>query len=66
MKLVEIIRGIQTKDEVYQVIHELSEKMGKIPVEVNDTYGFVSNRVLMPMINKWPFFIWICSYTGSD
>ncbi len=34
MKLVEIIRGIQTKDEVYQVIHELSEKMGKIPVEV--------------------------------
>lgn len=58
MKLVEIIRGIQTKDEIYKVIHELSEKMGKVPVEVNDSYGFVSNRVLMPMINEAAFVLY--------
>lgn len=58
MKLVEIIRGVQTNDEVYQVIHELSEKMGKTPVEVNDAYGFVSNRVLMPMINEAAFVLY--------
>lgn len=55
MKLVEIIRGIQTNDEVYQTIHDLSLAMGKVPVEVNDSYGFVSNRVLMPMINEAAF-----------
>ncbi|AQP54010.1 3-hydroxybutyryl-CoA dehydrogenase [Vagococcus penaei] len=55
MKLVEIIRGIQTRDDVYDVIHELSLKMNKVPVEVNDSYGFVSNRVLMPMINEAAF-----------
>lgn len=52
MKLVEIIRGVETSDEVYQTIHKLSEEMTKVPVEVNDSYGFVSNRVLMPMINE--------------
>ncbi len=52
MKLVEIIRGIKTTDEVYAVVKELSEKLGKTPVEVNDYPGFVSNRVLMPMINE--------------
>lgn len=55
MKLVEIIRGVQTEDEVYQAIHDLSLKMNKVPVEVNDSYGFVSNRVLMPMINEAAF-----------
>ncbi|MFZ1728533.1 MAG: 3-hydroxybutyryl-CoA dehydrogenase [Bacteroidota bacterium] len=55
MKLVEIIRGHETSDEVYKVIHELSEKLGKVPVEVQDYPGFVSNRVLMPMINEAVF-----------
>lgn len=52
MKLVEVIRGLDTSDEVYQAIEELTRKMGKTPVEVNDAPGFVSNRVLMPMINE--------------
>ncbi len=52
MKLVEIIRGLATTDEVYAFVKELTEKVGKIPVEVNDSPGFVSNRILMPMINE--------------
>jgi len=52
MKLVEVIRGLATSDEVYKTIETLSIKMGKIPVEVNDAPGFVSNRVLIPMINE--------------
>lgn len=52
MKLVEVIRGHETSDAVYRTIHELSEKLGKVPVEVQDYPGFVSNRVLMPMINE--------------
>ena len=52
MKLVEIIRGIATSDETFAVTRELTEAMGKMPVEVNDAPGFVSNRVLMPMINE--------------
>jgi 3-hydroxybutyryl-CoA dehydrogenase len=52
MKLVEIIRGHETSAEVYKTIHELGEKLGKVPVEVQDYPGFVSNRVLMPMINE--------------
>jgi len=52
MKLVEIIRGIATSDETFRITKELSEKLGKTPVEVNDAPGFVSNRVLMPMINE--------------
>ena len=52
MKLVEIIRGLATSDEVYATVKILSQKMGKSPVEVNDFPGFVSNRVLMPMINE--------------
>ncbi|MBI5645831.1 MAG: 3-hydroxybutyryl-CoA dehydrogenase [Ignavibacteriae bacterium] len=52
MKLVEIIRGISTSDETYAAIRDLSEKLSKTPVEVNDYPGFVSNRVLMPMINE--------------
>lgn len=52
MKLVEIIRGYNTSDEVTSTIMELSEKLGKTPVEVNDYPGFVANRILMPMINE--------------
>jgi 3-hydroxybutyryl-CoA dehydrogenase len=52
MKLVEVIRGIATSDETYAKVKELSEKLGKTPVECNDYPGFVSNRVLMPMINE--------------
>src|SRR5438105_3627399 len=52
MKLIEIIRGIKTTDEVYAEVRALSEKLGKTPVEVNDFPGFVSNRILMPMINE--------------
>ncbi len=52
MKLVEIIRGLATSDETTTRVVELSRKLGKTPVEVNDYPGFVSNRVLMPMINE--------------
>ena len=52
MKLVEIIRGAATTDETYQTVHGLTEKLGKIPLECNDSPGFISNRVLMPMINE--------------
>ncbi|MFG6119427.1 3-hydroxybutyryl-CoA dehydrogenase [Thalassobacillus sp. B23F22_16] len=52
MKLVEIIRGLQTSDETYQSIKDMTEKICKSPVEVSDFPGFVSNRVLMPMINE--------------
>ena len=52
MKLVEIIRGYSTSDETFNTIRELSEKLGKVPVEVFDYPGFVSNRILMPMINE--------------
>ncbi|WP_421802580.1 3-hydroxybutyryl-CoA dehydrogenase [Flagellimonas sp.] len=52
MKLVEIIRGYSTSDEVTETIMELSKKLGKTPTEVNDYSGFVANRILMPMINE--------------
>ncbi|RSK29993.1 3-hydroxybutyryl-CoA dehydrogenase [Bhargavaea beijingensis] len=52
MKLVEIIRGLATTDETYQAVEEMTRKLSKTPVEVNDYPGFVSNRVLMPMINE--------------
>ena len=52
MKLVEIIRGYNTSDDVTNTIMELSKKLNKIPVEVNDYPGFVANRILMPMINE--------------
>ncbi|WP_312556201.1 3-hydroxyacyl-CoA dehydrogenase family protein [Empedobacter brevis] len=52
MKLVEIIRGYDTTDEVTKATMEMSEKLGKIPVEVNDYPGFIANRILMPMINE--------------
>jgi 3-hydroxybutyryl-CoA dehydrogenase len=55
MKLVEVIRGIATSDETYATVKAISEKLGKVPVECNDYPGFVSNRVLMPMINEAVF-----------
>lgn len=52
MKLVEVIRGYSTSNETTQTIMELSKKLGKVPVEVNDYPGFVANRILLPMINE--------------
>ncbi len=52
MKLVEVIKGLQTDDETTDLTVKLSEKLGKVPVVINDSPGFVSNRVLMPMINE--------------
>ncbi len=52
MKLVEVIRGYNTTDEVTATIMDLSRKLGKIPTEVNDYPGFIANRILMPMINE--------------
>ena len=52
MKLIEVIRGYNTSDEVCQLIMETSKKLNKIPVEVNDYPGFVANKILMPMINE--------------
>ena len=60
MKLVEVIRGLKTNNITAKVIFELSKKMGKIAVEVNDSPGFVSNRVLIPMINEAVY----CLYEG--
>ncbi|MEP6719764.1 MAG: 3-hydroxybutyryl-CoA dehydrogenase [bacterium] len=52
MKLVEVIRGIATSDETYERVQQLSEKLGKTALDCNDSPGFISNRVLMPMINE--------------
>jgi 3-hydroxybutyryl-CoA dehydrogenase len=52
MKLVEVIRGIATSDETYAKVKELSEKMGKTPLDCQDFPGFVANRILLPMINE--------------
>jgi 3-hydroxybutyryl-CoA dehydrogenase len=60
MKLVEIIRGLATSDAVYETVYNLAVQMGKTAVEVNDFPGFVSNRVLMPMINEAIY----CVYEG--
>jgi 3-hydroxybutyryl-CoA dehydrogenase len=55
MKLVEVIRGLATSDETFQAVRDLSLKLEKTPVEVNDAPGFVSNRVLMPLLNEAMF-----------
>ena len=60
MKLVEMIRGLQTSDDTYQAIENLAKDMGKTPIAVRDFPGFISNRVLMPMINEAIF----CLYEG--
>jgi 3-hydroxybutyryl-CoA dehydrogenase len=58
MKLVEVIRGLATSDETFQRTMKLAQRMGKTPVPANDRAGFVSNRVLMPMINE-AFYAWM-------
>ncbi|HSH71089.1 MAG TPA: 3-hydroxybutyryl-CoA dehydrogenase [Deferrisomatales bacterium] len=60
MKLVEIIRALQTSDATYDAIHALTEKVGKVPVLAGDSPGFISNRVLLPMINEAIY----CVYEG--
>ncbi len=60
MQLIEVIRGLATSQETYDAVEAASRKMGKTPVEVHDAPGFVSNRVLMPMINEAVF----CLYEG--
>jgi 3-hydroxybutyryl-CoA dehydrogenase len=55
MGLVEVVRGLATSDSAYATVHELAVLLGKTPVEVNDAPGFVSNRVLMPLINEAAF-----------
>jgi 3-hydroxybutyryl-CoA dehydrogenase len=55
MKLVEVIRGLATSAETFQIVRDLAQKLGKTPVEVNDAPGFVSNRVLMPLLNEAMF-----------
>jgi 3-hydroxybutyryl-CoA dehydrogenase len=58
MKLVEVVRGLETSDSVYEAVHQAASKLGKVPVPVNDSPGFVSNRVLMPMINEAIFAVY--------
>lgn len=55
MKLVEVIRGLATSQETFDTVQDLARKLGKTPVEVNDAPGFVSNRVLMPLLNEAMF-----------
>jgi 3-hydroxybutyryl-CoA dehydrogenase len=55
MKLVEVVRGLETTDETFAQVKALAESLGKTPVEVNDAAGFVSNRVLMPLLNEAMF-----------
>ena len=55
MQLVEIVRGLATSDETFRTVRELAVKLGKTPVEVNDAPGFISNRVLMPLLNEAMF-----------
>jgi len=52
MRLVEVIRGLQTSDETTETVVQLAQKMGKVPVEAKDSPGFISNRILCPMINE--------------
>ena len=58
MRLVEVVRGLDTSDETYEAVRSTSESLGKVPVPVNDMPGFVSNRVLMPMINEAVFAVY--------
>jgi len=55
MKLVEVVRGLATSEATYEIVRDLAVKLGKTPVEVNDAPGFVSNRVLMPLLNEAMF-----------
>ena len=68
MALVEVIRALQTTDETYRVVHELSEFIGKVPVEAKDSPGFVANRILIPMINEaaYVYYEGLASAEGID
>ena len=68
MALVEVIRALQTTDAVYRAVHELSEYIGKVPVEAKDSPGFVANRILIPMINEAAFVYYegLASAEGID
>ena len=68
MALVEVIRALQTTDETYQAVHELSEFIGKVPVEAKDSPGFVANRILIPMINEaaYVYYEGLASAEGID
>jgi 3-hydroxybutyryl-CoA dehydrogenase len=66
MQLVEIIRALQTDDATHAAIHALSLQLGKTPVTVKDGPGFVSNRVLMPMINEAAFVLYENLATAED
>jgi 3-hydroxybutyryl-CoA dehydrogenase len=68
MELVEVIRALQTTDAVYQAVHELSEFIGKVPVEAKDSPGFVANRILIPMINEaaYVYYEGLASAEGID
>lgn len=66
MQLVELIRGLQTSDETFDAIYQLSERLGKTPVTVKDYPGFVSNRILMPMINEAIFTLYEGVATAED
>ena len=68
MALVEVIRALQTSDAVYRRIHELSEFIGKVPVEAKDSPGFVANRILIPMINEaaYVYYEGLASAEGID
>ncbi len=68
MALIEVIRALQTSDAVYQQVHELSEFIGKVPVEAKDSPGFVANRILIPMINEaaYVYYEGLASAEGID
>ena len=68
MALVEVIRALQTTDETWRAVHELSEFIGKIPVEAKDSPGFVANRILIPMINEaaYVYYEGLASAEGID
>ena len=66
MKLIEIIRGYSTSQDTYETIKELSAKLGKTPVEVHDYPGFISNRILMPMINEAIYALYEGVATAED
>jgi len=68
MALIEIIRALQTSDETYRAVHEMSEAIGKVPVEARDSPGFVANRILIPMINEaaYVYYEGLASAEGID
>ena len=66
MQLVELIRALQTSDATYEAIRTLTEKLGKTPVEVKNSPGFVANRILLPMLNEAVFCLYECLATAQD